>query len=857
MKISTRLKLAELFCGVVVAIIVGVLLFTTSQMKRELLKNEQAGEVLRAVTALRYLSMEYELRHEDRSREQWQLRSTSFSALLMGKMGLIDSGDTETIAGLRRNQEDLQKLFGLLVANRHALENEQGRAEVLKELESRLSGQISNKTQAMISDALLLSELSRKAVLDAQQRANVAVIAFGLLVMLAVAATIFITLKSVTQPLEKLREGTTVVGAGNLDFVLGVHSQDEIGELARAFDGMTEKLKLTTVSRDELFKTNEALAAEILVRQQAEQKARAQLERLNLLHQITRSTGARQDLRSIFQVVIRSLEDQLPMDFVCLYLYDQPQNALVVTCVGLRNEALVHELSMTENSRISIDENGLSRCVRGQLVYEADITKVDFPFPQRLSRSGLRALVMAPLLVESTVFGVLVVARQQAHSFSSGECEFLQQLCEHVALSANQAQLYAALQQAYDDMRQTQQSVMQQERLRSLGQMASGIAHDINNAISPIALYTELLLETEPHLSTGGRNYLEIIQRAIDDVAATVARMREFYRQRETQLTLSPVNANLLIQQVVDLTRARWSDMPQQRGLVIELCTELDPDLPFFMGVEGEIREALTNLVFNAVDAMPEGGTLTLRTRVAGVPSRDGQTMSRHVFVEVSDSGVGMDEDTRRRCLEPFFTTKGERGTGLGLAMVYGMIERHSANIELESQPDVGTTVRMDFLIPPDVAEVAPLVEADTAPLHLHILVVDDDPLVLRSLRDILAFDGHSVVEADGGQAGLNIFHSAQEQGKPFDIVFTDLGMPYVDGNKVATAIKYLSPATPVVLLTGWGQRLVSDGVGPAHVDCVLSKPPRRKELRSALTGIFQNGGVVAGTDLTYLVKDQ
>ncbi len=237
------------------------------------------------------------------------------------------------------------------------------------------------------------------------------------------------------------------------------------------------------------------------------------------------------------------------------------------------------------------------------------------------------------------MFGVLVAARRAAHSFSSGECEFLRQLSEHVALAAHQAQLYGALQQAYDDLRQTQQAVMQQERLRALGQMASGIAHDINNAISPVALYTESLLETETDLSPQGRAATwKSIQRAIDDVAATVARMREFYRQREPQLALAPVDVNLLVQQVLDLTRARWSDMPQQRGIVIDLRTELAADLPHDHGRESEIREALTNLVFNAVDAMPEGGTLTLRTSCIGrcrqaarqVHDRSGRHRRRH-----------------------------------------------------------------------------------------------------------------------------------------------------------------------------------------------------------------------------------
>jgi phosphoglycerate-specific signal transduction histidine kinase len=170
-------------------------------------------------------------------------------------------------------------------------------------------------------------------------------------------------------------------------------------------------------------------------------------------------------------------------------------------------------------------------------------------------------------LVETKVFGLLFTARCRQESFSSGECEFLRQLSEHVALAAHQAQLHGALQQAYDDLRQSQQTVMQQECLRALGQMASGIAHDINNAISPVALYTESLLETEPNLSARARHQLETIQNAIEDVSQTVARMREFYRQRESPLTLLPVKLNPLVQQVVDLSRARWCDIPQQRGV--------------------------------------------------------------------------------------------------------------------------------------------------------------------------------------------------------------------------------------------------------------------------------------------------
>ena len=410
-----------------------------------------------------------------------------------------------------------------------------------------------------------------------------------------------------------------------------------------------------------------------------------------------------------------------------------------------------------------------------------------------------------------------------------------------MALAAHQAEIHGALQQAYDDLRQTQQAVMQQERLRVLGQMASGIAHDINNALSPVALYTEALLEREPNLSTRTRQYLQITQRALEDVAHTVARMQEFYRQREPQLTLAPVDLNLMAQQVLDLTRARWDDLPQRQGIVIEARTELAQDLPMIAGIESEVREALVNLVLNAVDAMPVGGTLTLRTRVSSNGSGSGSLPE--VQIEVQDTGQGMDEETQRRCLEPFFTTKGERGTGLGLAMVFGVIRRHGAEIEVVSAPGEGTTMLLSFPGKADhLLGVGPLTNAHATPPRLRILVVDDDPLILKSLRETLEADGHLVTTATGGQEGIQAFQAAEGNAQ-FAVVITDLGMPRVDGRRVAGAVKTLRSSAGVILLTGWGQRLVAEGDIPPHVDRVLAKPPKIGELRAALAGVVANVG--------------
>jgi signal transduction histidine kinase len=565
--------------------------------------------------------------------------------------------------------------------------------------------------------------------------------------------------------------------------------------------------------------------------QQSEIRSRAQMQRLSLLQHITGAIGDRQDLPSIFQVVLRNVEENLPVDFGCVCLYDPATVTLSVSKVGTASRGLAAALDLNETVTVPIDENGLSSCIRGRLVYEPDTRKLPFAFPQRFANAGVCSLVIAPLLVEASVFGVFVAARRAPDAFSSGDCEFLMQLSGHVALASHQARLHGALRQAYDDLRRSQHTVMQQERLRALGQMASGIAHDINNAISPISLYTDSLLEREPNLTEKGRAALVVIQRAIDGVAETVARMREFYRQREPEMTLALVDLNTVAKQVIELTHAKWFDLPQQRGISIELHMDLSGKLPGIMGAEVEIRDALTNLIFNAVDAMPDGGKLTVRTF-----ARPGPGDSQLVQVEVIDSGIGMSEETRRRCLEPFFTTKGERGTGLGLAMVYGMIQRHSAEFDIESALGLGTTMRITFPAYTQPLMSTPRQVDGFAPMRrLRVLLIDDDPIIIKALEDALAGEGHVTVAANGGQSGLDAFASATASAHPFDLVVTDLGMPTIDGRRVAEGIKARSHGTPVIMLTGWGSRMIAEKETPPHVDRVLGKPPKLAELRSAI----------------------
>jgi PAS domain S-box-containing protein len=384
------------------------------------------------------------------------------------------------------------------------------------------------------------------------------------------------------------------------------------------------------------------------------------------------------------------------------------------------------------------------------------------------------------------------------------------------------------------ELSQVKHAVLQQERLRALGQMAGGIAHDINNAISPAALYVDALLEQDKTLNPRARERLTIVQQAIAAVVQTVARLREFCRPREAQSLREAVDLNQIVRQSVDLTRARWQIMALTKGAAIQTELDLASDLPAILGSESEVRDAVVNLIFNAVDAMPAGGTITLLTR----------TQDNSATIEVRDTGTGMDEQTRRRCLEPFFSTKGEHGSGLGLAMVYGMLKRHGGEVEIVSEPGKGTTMRLQF--PVDSAHMQrqqttpPAASFSGKRSGVRILLADDDPVLLESLREALEADGHHVMTADDGQSAIDAFEAADKAGSPFAVVITDFVMPIIDGREVSTVVNQMRPGTPVVMLTGFGNRVRAQDDTLPYVDHIMAKPANLAELRNTLARLLQ-----------------
>lgn len=378
------------------------------------------------------------------------------------------------------------------------------------------------------------------------------------------------------------------------------------------------------------------------------------------------------------------------------------------------------------------------------------------------------------------------------------------------------------LEKALAELKATQQQVIQQERLSAIGQMASGIAHDFNNTLTPILGFTELLLESDMLLDdkVEARRCLEMLRTSTKDAASVVSRLREFYRPADTDEEFPVVDLAKIVQQAVSLTEPKWRSQTQAQGVTIDVTVELKAS-PFVAGEESALREVLTNLIFNAVDAMPEGGRISLETSME----------AGDAVIHVRDTGTGMSDAVRQRCLEPFFSTKGELGTGLGLSMVYGIVERHRGKLEIESAAGQGTTFIIRLPLADNSApSVAVVADPDRPKSCLDILIVDDEPSILEVVSAYLRCDGHVVATAASGREALEKF-----QRNHFDLVILDRVMPEMSGDQIARFIKQLNQNIPVIMLTGFGALIEVTGSQPQAVDVVLSKPVTMDALRTTI----------------------
>lgn len=380
----------------------------------------------------------------------------------------------------------------------------------------------------------------------------------------------------------------------------------------------------------------------------------------------------------------------------------------------------------------------------------------------------------------------------------------------------------AELQAALAKLQVSQEHQLRQERLRAFGEMAGGIVHDFNNSLMLVTGYSEVLLQNEAMFDdpVRVRSFLEIMNAAGRDATKVIARLREFYQSPTKLDDLIPVDLNNLVEEAVKVTAPKWRDEARAHGREIILSLDL-ARLPEARGHAEELGCVLAYLIFNAVEAMPQGGALRIRSG----GNEEGAEL------QITDTGCGMTEEIRERCLEPFFTTKDQRGVGLGLSAAFGILQRHGATLEIDSAPNQGTTCRIRFPIPKTtspVAEISPVTGR-------RILVVDDEPVLGELVRMYLEADSHFPIAAVGGKEALGLMEETE-----FDLVISDMAMPGMSGAQLLAEIKNRRPGIATMLLSGFEVAETPDA--PPIWDAVLEKPVSRRQLSEAVAGVFASG---------------
>jgi len=360
------------------------------------------------------------------------------------------------------------------------------------------------------------------------------------------------------------------------------------------------------------------------------------------------------------------------------------------------------------------------------------------------------------------------------------------------------------------EKKRMEEQLIQSEKLRALGEMASGVAHEFNNALAAILGNTQLLLYTAQDDNI--KESLKIIEKVAKDSAHIVRRLQDFTRKRNGE-KVNQINVNSIILDAIEMTKPKWKNDAQVKGINIELVSNLRMVSPV-EGHPSELREVILNMIFNAIEAMPEGGKIEIKTF-----EKDG-----NVFIQISDTGIGMSEEVKKKIFEPFFTTKPFTNTGLGLSMAYGIIKRFGGEISVESKVGFGSTFTITLPIAinhqKEIQKIESVSKVKKDGKKSRVLVIDDEETVRNVIGKALLQGNHEVSLAKDGEEGLKLF---QEKG--FDLVLTDLGMPGISGWDVGKIIKRIDPKVKIGMITGWGLEINQEKMKEHGIDFLIAKP--------------------------------
>jgi len=426
------------------------------------------------------------------------------------------------------------------------------------------------------------------------------------------------------------------------------------------------------------------------------------------------------------------------------------------------------------------------------------------------------SIISAPMTWSGEVIGAATLRSTSGRQFVEEDLEILTIFARQTADAIENAKLFESLESAYNELRKTQEQLILTEKLRALGEMAGGVAHDFNNVLGAILGRTQLLLREMDN--PRWIDHLKQIEKVTFAGAKTVQKLQHFTRV-SSRGQFENVDLNKVVGDAVETTRPRWKDECQRQEIVIDLRCDYG-DIASILGNSSELVEAVSNLILNSIDALPKGGFIEIKTFMA----------DQRAVVTVQDNGVGISAEAIDRIFYPFFTTKGKQGTGMGLAVVYGIVSRHKGEIDVASEPGQGTTCRLSFPATREIKTDDPAPPIIIKEIKARVLVIDDDENIRDIVSDMLEYLGHSAELAATGEEGIKLFKSAE-----FDIVITDLGMPGISGWEVTRLCKALKPDIPVVMVSGWGNQIDDEMVRASGLDGIMAKPFEINKIKSMI----------------------
>lgn len=597
------------------------------------------------------------------------------------------------------------------------------------------------------------------------------------------------------------------------------------GYLRKPFEGPEEILRLLdrAVEKRRLTEENERLQSDLEKRNAALIAAN---QRLSSLIEAGRAMSAIHEIRELLDFFIKVVVGELQVDRASLMLVDKQGEMRIVSSHGIQDEVV-------QSVRVRLGE-GIAGWVaeKGKPILVRDVRS--YPRLQDHRNIGYEShsfisapiVLSIPIKIQEKVLGVInVTDKRSGQTFSDDDLAFLYSLAGQAAVAIEGARHFEELKQAYETLRSKEQQIIASERLNALGQMAAGVAHDFNNLLNGILGRTQLLLQeyrSSPVASPMFEGELKWIEQLSIEGAEIIKRIQEFTGLRKDTPFMA-TDVNEVIRDAVEMTRPKWKGQIEAEGLRIEFQYEFGK-LPLLAAARHDLIQVFSNLIFNAVEAMPQGGKLIFRTAIE----------EQQLVIQIIDEGIGIAEKTRQKIFEPFFTTK-PQGKGLGLSVVYGIIARHGGAIGVESEVGRGTTFTICLPAVSPKPEEAPPPTPEETSAPARILLIEDNDQNRHLFQKILE-QRHTVAAASNGREGLDLF----AQGE-FDLVITDLSMPGLSGFGVAEEIKKRSPETPVILLSGWGIQQQDQEVKERGIDFILSKPCTVQELTSAVARIIKN----------------